>query len=45
MLNLSQVLKEEILRAKQNTPSVSTAEIEEEVDKLVYGLNEAEMKQ
>ena len=31
-------LVEEILRVKQSTPSVSTAEMEEEVDKLVYGL-------
>ena len=46
MLNLSQVLKEEILKSKQSTPSVSTAEMEEEVDKWVcglYGLNEAEI--
>ena len=46
MLNLSQVLKEEILKSKQSTPSVSTAEMEVEVDKWVYGLyglNEAEI--
>ena len=46
MLNLSQVLKEEILKSKQSTPSVSTAEMKVEVDKWVdglCGLNEAEI--
>ena len=46
MLNLSQVLKEEILKSKQSTPSVSTAEMAVEVDKWVdglYGFSEAEI--
>ena len=31
-------LVEQILTTKQSTPSVSTAEMEKEIDKLVYGL-------